>query len=55
MDLLEKVLAYASTSGKLQGTISGIIKYSSDEISPRIKEVLETVLKEVEEDLEKLK
>ena len=49
MSLEETALAYASVSGRLRGVISGILKYSSDEISPRIKELLEKELKEAEE------
>lgn len=55
MSLEKTALAYASVAGKLQGVISGIIKYSSDEVSPRIKEVLEIALKEAQEDLENSK
>jgi len=55
MSLEKTTLAYASVAGKLQGVISGIVKYSSEEISPSIKKVLEIALKEAQEDLENSK
>lgn len=55
MDLLNRTLVVASVIGRLQGVISGIIKYNSDEISPGIKQLLERELKISVEELEKLK
>lgn len=49
MSLEKTALSYASVAGRLQGLISVIVQYSSDEISPRIKELLEKELKEAEE------
>lgn len=44
MSIENTSLKYASVAGHLQGVISGIIKYSDDEISPRIKRCLEEAL-----------
>lgn len=49
MSLEETALAYASVSGRLRGVISGILKWSSDEISPSVKKTLEEALKQAEE------
>jgi len=55
MSLEKTALAYASVAGRLQGVISGILKYSSDEISPSVKRNLEKALKFAEDELESAK
>jgi hypothetical protein len=52
MNLEETALAYASITGRLRGVISGILKWSSDEISPSVKKTLEEALKYAEDKLE---
>jgi hypothetical protein len=52
MNLEETALAYASVTGRLRGVISGILKWSSDEISPSVKKTLEEALKYAEDKLE---
>ena len=52
MSLEETALAYASITGRLRGVISGILKWSSDEISPSVKKTLEEALKYAEDKLE---
>jgi len=51
MSLEETALAYATVSGRLRGVISGILKWSSDEISPSVKKTLEEALKQAENEL----
>ena len=55
MAIEELEMAYATVAGRLQGTISGIIKYSDDEISSRVKKTLEEALKFAEEELASVK
>jgi len=52
MNLEKTSLAYASVTGRLRGVISGILKWSSDEISPSVKKTLEEALKYAEDKLE---
>ena len=52
MNIENTSLKYASVAGHLQGVISGIIKYSDDEISPRIKRCLEEALQFSEKELD---
>jgi len=52
MSIEETALSYASVTGRLRGVISGILKWSSDEISPSVKKTLEEALKYAEDKLE---
>ena len=52
MNLEKTSLAYASVTGRLRGVISGILKWSSDEISHSVKKTLEEALKYAEDKLE---
>jgi len=52
MNIEETALTYASVTGRLRGVISGILKWSSDEISPSVKKTLEEALKYAEDKLE---
>lgn len=52
MSIEETALTYASVTGRLRGVISGILKWSSDEISPSVKKTLEEALKYAEDKLE---
>ena len=52
MSIEETTLTYASVTGRLRGVISGILKWSSDEISPSVKKTLEEALKYAEDKLE---
>lgn len=54
MDVKELALAYASALGSLRGTVSGIVKYCDDEISPRVKESLEKALEQTQQELDSL-